>query len=291
MNPLGNQFTRLTQQLSQGMQYVRQQSIQTLTAFGCRSIDTINRSDHNNTPASTLPDTSSQHSYSSSTSSIPQIYPQAMSDSTPHSAEGVSPEAASVSDINLFLPATNNQNASSSSMAVDASSNTPQDLSTYLNNWVNEIPEEREVRQRVKNQIQIVNGQLVVKGKLDLKHTNISSLPQDLHVGGYLNLRDCTSLTTLPQGLHVGGDLYLDDCTSLTTLPQGLTVGRYLNLEGCTSLTTLPENLRVGGSLNLSHCTSLTELPQSLHVGGNLSLRGCTSLTELPSRLTRRGIS
>ena len=220
MNPVGNQFTRLTQQLSQGMQYVRQQSIQTLTAFGCLPIDSTNRSDHNNTPALPLPDTSSQHSFASSPSSILQIPYQLISDSTPHSAEGVSPEAASVSDINLFLPATNNQNASSSSlMAVDASSNTPQDLSTYLNNWVNEVPEEREVRQRVKKQIQIDNGRLVINGDLDLSNTNISSLPQGLTVGRYLDLEGCTSLTTLPENLRIGGYLNLRDCTSLTTLP------------------------------------------------------------------------
>jgi len=87
MNRLHNfrqQITRIPQQLSQGMQHVRQRSIQTLTAFGCRSIDTINHSDHNNTHSLPLPDTSRQHSSSSSTSSISQISYQ---DSTPHSYE------------------------------------------------------------------------------------------------------------------------------------------------------------------------------------------------------------
>jgi len=166
MNPVGNQFIRLTQQLSQGMQHVRHASNQALRALCCQSIDTINHSDHNNTPALPLPDTSSQYSSSSSSSpsSIPQIPYQVISDSTPHSAEGISAEAVSVSGINLPLTATDNQNASSSSMAVDASSSVTQNLTTYLNNWVNEAPEEeRDVRQLVIDQIQIINGQVVVK--------------------------------------------------------------------------------------------------------------------------------
>ena len=93
-------------------------------------------------------------------------------------------------------------------------------LRTTLDNWVNESPNEREVRQRVKDHIRIINGQLVVEGNLHLNNTNISSLPQGLHVRGYLNLHSCTSLTTLPQGLHVDGNLRLRNCTSLTDLPD-----------------------------------------------------------------------
>ena len=179
VNTFRQQITRLPQRLRQRMQQVNHASNQALRALCCRSIDPIHHSDHNNTPALPLPDTSSQYSSSSSPSSIPQIPYQVISDSTPHSAEGISAEAASVSDINLSLPATDNQNASSSSlMVVDASSNTTQDLTTYLNNWVNEAPNERDVRQRVKDQIQTVNGQLLGDGSLDLRYTIVSSLPQ-----------------------------------------------------------------------------------------------------------------
>ena len=98
-------------------------------------------------------------------------------------------------------------------------------LRTTLDNWVNEAPNEREVRQRVNDQIKIDNGRLEVNGDLDLSNTSLTSLPQGLHVTGWLDLSNCTGLTTLPQGLHVGGGLFLDGCKSLTTLPQDLHVG------------------------------------------------------------------
>ena len=123
----------------------------------------------------------------------------------------------------------------------DTLDNNNQDLKKHLDNWVSEAPDERAVRERVKDKIQIINSQLVVEGNLDLNNTNISSLPQGLHVGGGLDLYNCTSLIKLPQGLHVGGDLYLAGSTSLTTLPQGLTVGGDLYLNDCTSLTSLPD--------------------------------------------------
>ena len=167
-------------------------------------------------------------------------------------------------------------------------------LRTTLDNWVNEAPNEREVRQRVNDQIKIDNGRLEVNGDLDLSNTSLTSLPQGLHVTGWLDLSNCTGLTTLPQGLHVGGGLFLDGCKSLTTLPQDLHVGGGLFLDGCTSLTTLPQGLHVGGNLKLADCTSLTTLPQGLHVTGWLDLAYCTGLTELPqglcvSKLTLKG--
>ena len=66
---------------------------------------------------------------------------------------------------------------------------------------------------------------------------------------GNLDLRG-TSITTLPDNLTVGGFLDLSG-TSITTLPDNLTVGGSLDLEG-TSITTLPDNLTVGGSLYLN---------------------------------------
>ncbi len=49
--------------------------------------------------------------------------------------------------------------------------------------------------------------------------------------GGSLYL-DGTGITTLPDGLTVGGYLDLEGCTGITTLPDGLTVGGYLDLRG-----------------------------------------------------------
>lgn len=45
-------------------------------------------------------------------------------------------------------------------------------------------------------------------GNLDLEGcTGITSLPEGLTVGGYLDLRG-TGITALPEGLKVGGNIY-----------------------------------------------------------------------------------
>ena len=68
------------------------------------------------------------------------------------------------------------------------------------------------------------------EGDLDLTNTPITSLPQDLKVGGSLWLSN-TPITSLPQGLTVGGNLDLGN-TKITSIPQGLTVGGDLDLRG-----------------------------------------------------------
>ena len=67
--------------------------------------------------------------------------------------------------------------------------------------------------------------------------------------GGYLDLRG-TGITALPDNLTVGGYLDLENCTGITALPDNLTVGDSLYLRG-TGITALPDNLTVGGSLDL----------------------------------------
>ncbi|MEI7371223.1 hypothetical protein, partial [Pectobacterium brasiliense] len=53
----------------------------------------------------------------------------------------------------------------------------------------------------------------------------------------------CTGLTSLPENLSVGGGLRISGCTGLTSLPENLSVGGGLRISGCTGLTSLPENL------------------------------------------------
>jgi hypothetical protein len=53
---------------------------------------------------------------------------------------------------------------------------------------------------------------------LDLSYTLITTLPDNLTVGGGLYLSN-TSITTLPDNLKVGGSLYLNN-SSITTLPE-----------------------------------------------------------------------
>ncbi|HUS51710.1 MAG TPA: hypothetical protein VMZ91_16200, partial [Candidatus Paceibacterota bacterium] len=89
-------------------------------------------------------------------------------------------------------------------------------------------------------------------------------------IGGYLNLR-YTNITSLPENLSVGGSLYLYG-TKITSLPENLSVGGNLNLRNI-KITSLPENLSVGGGLYLSG-TKITSLPENLSVGGYLNLSG-----------------
>ena len=47
-------------------------------------------------------------------------------------------------------------------------------------------------------------------GNINLSYTNITSLPDNLTVGGYLDLRG-TNITALPDNLTVGGSLDLSN--------------------------------------------------------------------------------
>ena len=61
------------------------------------------------------------------------------------------------------------------------------------------------------------------------KYGDISKLEGNKY-NGWLDLRG-TQITSLPEGLIVGGTLYLRG-TQITSLPEGLTVGGWLCLEG-----------------------------------------------------------
>jgi hypothetical protein len=93
------------------------------------------------------------------------------------------------------------------------------------------------------------------KGNLNLRNTPITSLPDNLQVGGVLDLHN-TPITSLPDNLQVGGYLDLFN-TKITSLPDNLQVGGYLNLRN-TKITSLPDNLNVGGGLYLRN-TPLSE--------------------------------
>jgi len=108
--------------------------------------------------------------------------------------------------------------------------------------------------------------QRIVKGRLDLSRTRITSLPEGLQVEGTLNLA-FTPITSLPAGLKVGRSLYLSH-TLITSLPDDLQVGRDLDLSH-TPITSLPEGLQVGGHLFLSD-TPITSLPTDLQVKGDI---------------------
>ena len=107
------------------------------------------------------------------------------------------------------------------------------------------------------------------EGDLDLSNTPITSLPNNLKVGGGLYLAN-TPITSLPDNLQVGGGLYLAN-TPITSLPDNLQVGGDLNLKN-TPISIFPNNLKVKGDLIL-HNTKISSLPDNLKVGGDLRLR------------------
>ena len=127
-------------------------------------------------------------------------------------------------------------------------------------------------------------GKEAIPGSLYLENTQITSLPDNLTVGGYLNLEN-TQITSLPDNLTVGTSLYLRG-TQITSLRDNLTVGASLDLEN-TQITSLPDNLTVGGYLDLRG-TQITSLPDNLTVGGYLDLEN-TQITSLPDNLTVGG--
>ena len=87
-------------------------------------------------------------------------------------------------------------------------------------------------------------------GYLDLRGTNITTLPEGLTVGGFLDLRG-TNITSLPEGLTVGGSLDLEG-TNITN-PSAYrhpthgeyVPGRYLYADGI--LTHVNRKKKVGG--------------------------------------------
>ena len=107
------------------------------------------------------------------------------------------------------------------------------------------------------------------EGDLNLSNIPLTSLPNNLKVGGYLDLTG-TDITSLPDNLEVGGFLDLTD-SKITALPDNLKVGGYLALTD-TEITSLPDNLEVGGFLALNN-TQLISLPDNLQVGKYLDLR------------------
>jgi len=130
-------------------------------------------------------------------------------------------------------------------------------------------PGKWDVLKVLKRLERLPEDQRVVNGSLDLRGTQIVSLPKGLKVGGDLDLRDMP-ISSLSAGLQVGGNLDLY-ATKITALPVDLKVGRNLYLDN-TPIASLPSGLQVGGSLNLSR-TKITALPADLKVGGNISLR------------------
>ncbi len=107
---------------------------------------------------------------------------------------------------------------------------------------------------KLLNNVPLTKEELNIEGNLNLTDSKITSLPEGLKVGGYLNLGFCPNLTSLPKGLEVGEKLSLM-YSKIESLPEVLKVGGYLNLSDCKKLTSLPKGLKVGNFLNITDST------------------------------------
>jgi len=106
---------------------------------------------------------------------------------------------------------------------------------------------------KLLNNKPLTKEQLTIKGHLRLTRTNITSLPKDLNVLGYLNLIDCKNLKSIQEGLYVREDLYLGGCINFESLPNDSFVGGNLHLEYCENLSSLPNGLKVEGNLFINN--------------------------------------
>jgi len=62
-------------------------------------------------------------------------------------------------------------------------------------------------------------------------------------IGNGLWLRG-KNLKLLPDNLYIGGGLDIQNCTSLVSLPNRLSINLDLIIKGCTTLSSLPDDLR-----------------------------------------------
>jgi len=117
-------------------------------------------------------------------------------------------------------------------------------------------------KEQIQTLLHLLKNEIFVQNK---ERTNFATLKLSKMTLD-LNLYN-TEITTLPDNLKVGGNLNLPN-TKITTLPDNLKVGGNLDLP-YTEITTLPDNLKVGGDLDL-YKTKITTLPDNLEVGGEI---------------------
>lgn len=142
----------------------------------------------------------------------------------------------------------NDSTSLSSHENTDVQAKTPKevelDIDTWMNKEIEKNPSEsyqfKIFSQMLKEQINAKTG--FIDGDVHFSDTDVTSLPNDLHVTGSLYLISCIKLESLPK-IIVDGNLCLSRCTSLKFLSNDLTLGKNLFLDDCTSLEYLPEKI------------------------------------------------
>ena len=100
-----------------------------------------------------------------------------------------------------------------------------------------------------------------------IQKANEGTLPENLIIKGYSDLRGYTTLTSLPKGLQIGWCLFIEGCTSLKTLPEGLQIKGSLILK---ELLPLPYDMIIGDKIYADESFiqnyPFKEIPKILHL-------------------------
>ena len=78
---------------------------------------------------------------------------------------------------------------------------------------------------------------------------------------------NATNITTLPEDIIIGGALFAND-SNLVSLPDNLIIGGNLDIRN-TKISKLPENLVVGGWIDMTN-TEIHDKPESILIGGDI---------------------
>lgn len=104
---------------------------------------------------------------------------------------------------------------------------------------------------KLLNKIPLSKEDLVYNDDLELTFSNITYLPDNLVVNGYLILLANEIIKKLPNNLTINGDLNLYG-SIIEKIPKKLKVYGDLNLFGC-EISLLPDDLYVNGDLDIRY--------------------------------------
>ncbi|MBY3432800.1 hypothetical protein HFN89_01240 [Rhizobium laguerreae] len=122
-------------------------------------------------------------------------------------------------------------------------------------------------------------------GNLDIRETQIESLPDGLYVLGNV-LAKGTLLSRIGAGITVTKDLMIQD-TSVAAIPDDIEIRGSL-IARSTKLEAIPDNLSVGMNVDFGK-TPIRSLPKGFRVLGSLSIDDCPNMTDLPEHLQVAG--
>lgn len=135
---------------------------------------------------------------------------------------------------------------------------------------IRELPNNLHVEEDLStSNIKKIGNTLFVKGFAGLRHSSFSKLPDDVFLGGNVDLYD-SKIIELPDSLkHIHGFLNLND-SEIEKLPNGMTIRGDLCLYR-TKIKSLPDDLKVGGHVILTG-SKIENLPKNLYIGEDLHL-------------------